>query len=100
MSYSGLMSQLKEDATIAELHLMWPADRIDGRNLGPKMYRAKEDAPPLINHEPTLADIKVGEVFKLDGVLYRKLEGGVRKARGRAPSTLMQMDPNTKVGRP
>ena len=93
------MSQDLEVAPIAELHLMWPAEGIEKLRLGPKQYRPKLDTPPLIPVEPTLADVKIGEIFTLNGVDWRKMnsEGGCRKAYGRPPKSLTPMDLNLKV---
>lgn len=43
--------------------------------------------------------IHTGETFIYNGQVWRKLEGGVRKARGKAPKHLQAIEPSTLVVR-
>lgn len=45
----------------------------------------------------TLADIRVGGTFEMDGQYYRKFEGGIRRQLGRAPKQLTKLPHDTVV---
>ena len=69
-----------------------------------------DEAGERIRHQPhdeivvRTALVKIecihpGETFIFKGQVWRKLEGGVRKARGKAPKALQHLEPSTLVVR-